>query len=192
MHLSQRFGEGLLADARYISICLLAERGYFSTEYRNISPSCSVHTSSRPALFSLSLPPKWHCLPSPPSLGSKKKQLTAFPEIFQVPRRRRKETDTKNALVGERETAMPQKHPQARDRSQRLGSVKLVQTRQVSVLAAAGLVAGANLLAFLISLCLGTYSALLSPHFHGTRQRTEIATFALRLIKSVCSNVIFI
>lgn len=43
---------------------------------------------------------------------------------------------------------MPQKHLQARDRSQRLGSVKLVQTRQVSVLAAAGLVDGANLFAF--------------------------------------------
>lgn len=63
--------------------------------------------------------------------------------------RRRKETDTKNALVGEREgIAMPQKHPQATDRSQRLGSVKLVQTRQVSVLAAAGLLAGADLLVF--------------------------------------------
>lgn len=87
---------------------------------------------------------------------------------------------------------MPQKHLQARVRSKGLGSVKLVQTRQVSVLAAAGLVAGANLFAFLISLCLGTYSALLSPHFHSTRQRTEIATFTLGLIKSVCSNVIFI
>lgn len=34
---------------------------------------------------------------------------------------------------------MPQKHPQARDRSQRLGSLKLVQTKHVSVLEAAGL-----------------------------------------------------
>lgn len=34
---------------------------------------------------------------------------------------------------------MPQKHPQARDRSQRRRSVKLVQTKHVSVLEVAGL-----------------------------------------------------
>ena len=84
-----------------------------------------------------------------------------------MPRRRRKETDTKNALVRERGgTAMPQKHPQARDRSQRLGSVKLVQTKHVSVLEAAGLDDAANLFA-LISLCLGTYSGPL-PHYQNT------------------------
>lgn len=88
-----------------------------------------------------------------------------------MPRRRRKETDTKNALVGERGgTAMPQKHPQARDRSQRLRSVKLVQTKHVSVLEAAGLDDVAKLSAFLISLCLGTCSGLLSPHYQNAAQ----------------------
>lgn len=63
---------------------------------------------------------------------------------------------------------MPQKHPQARDRSQRLGSVKLVQTKHVSVLEVTGLDDVANLFAFLISPCLRTYSGLLSPHYQNT------------------------
>lgn len=65
---------------------------------------------------------------------------------------------------------MPRKHPQARDRSQRLGSVKLVQTKHVSVPEAAGLDDVAKLSAFLISLCLGTGSGLLSPHYQNTAQ----------------------
>lgn len=138
---------GTLGRCQVHQFRLLAEWGYFST-VQKYQPKLQRSHFFLSCPLSLSVSPKRHCLPPPPSLGSKKKQLTAFPEIFQE-QRRRKETHTKNALVGERGgTAMPQKHLQARDRSQRLGSVKLVQTRQVSVLVAAGLVVGANLFAF--------------------------------------------
>lgn len=59
---------------------------------------------------------------------------------------------------------MPQKHPQARDRSQRLGSLKHAQTMPVSVLEVAGPDDVADLFAFFVSLLSGTYLGLPSPH----------------------------
>lgn len=116
--------------------------------------------------LSLSLVPELHRLPAPPSLCSKRKNKQRPSQKPEVPKRRRKQNDnTKNELLGEkRGTVIPQKHPRARDRSQRLGSLKLVQAVHASVLEVAGQDGVADLFAFHISLCLGTSPGLLSAH----------------------------
>lgn len=74
---------------------------------------------------------------------------------------------------------MPQKHPRARDRIQRSASLKLVQTKQVSVLEAAGLDDVAKSFCFFSFSLLRNLlrSAITTLPEHSTRQITEIVIF---------------
>lgn len=143
--------------------------------------------------LSLPLVPELYCLPAPPSFCSKRKNKQQPSQKSEVPKRRRKQNDnTKNALVGEREeTVMPQKHPQARDRSQRLGSLKLVWAMHAPVLEVAGWDGVASLSAFYISLCLGTSPGLLSAHWQNTPDNRTSSIYVLSLIGSTHSSAAF-
>lgn len=76
MHLSHRFGEGLLADARYISICLLAERGYFS-RVQKYQPKLQ----------------RSHFFPSCPLLPVPASKMT-LPPFTSFPRQQKETTDS--------------------------------------------------------------------------------------------------
>lgn len=86
---------------------------------------------------------------------------------------------------------MPQKHPQARDRSQRLGSLKHAQTMPVSVLEVAGPDDVAELFAFFISLRLPRSQVC----YHRTKRSHHMldnrnSIYVLRLPKPVCSSAV--